>query len=199
MFNYYRMLKNGLFLIMIPPILVGVIALVVTKYWITSTYEASVSIVVENKVVENTSRYEDILASQALAKNIIIIAQSSEIKRTVVAAAAEAEVSEKVLTDSSHIELQNNSNIVAVTVKDTNPVRVAKLANLYGETLMKRAPEYVKNANLMILDKAVVPEIPDGPNMLLNVVGGFMLGFIGGLISAYVAEFMRMNNPKYAR
>ena len=199
MFNYYRMFKNGIFLIMIPPIILGVIALVVTKYWITPTFEASVSIVVENKAVENTSRYEDILASQALAKNIIIIAQSSEIKRTVAAEAADEAVSEKVLTDSTHIELQNNSNIVAVTVKDTNPARVAKLANLYADTLLKRAPEYVKNASLMILDKAVVPETADGPNMILNVAGGVMLGFILGLISAYVGEFMRMNNPKYAR
>lgn len=198
MFNYFRMLKNGIFLIMIPPIIFGVIALVVTKYWITPTYEASISIVVENKVLENVSPYEDILASQAFAKSVVIIAQSTEIKRNVAAVLAEASVTEKSLTSSTRVELENNTNIIGISVKDTDQVRVSKIANTYGETLMKRMPDYIKSVNLLMLDKAVVPDQPDGPSTLLNVLAGMMLGFIVGLTGAYILEFLRMNNPKYA-
>lgn len=198
MFNYFRMLKNGIFLIMIPPIIFGVIALVVTKYWITPTYEASISIVVENKVLENVSPYEDILASQAFAKSVVIIAQSTEIKRNVAAVLAEASVTVKSLTSSTRVELENNTNIIGISVKDTDQVRVSKIANVYGETLMKRMPDYIKSVNLLMLDKAVVPDQPDGPSTLLNVLAGMMLGFIVGLTGAYILEFLRMNNPKYA-
>ncbi len=199
MFNYYRMFQKGMAFILIPPILLGLIAFGITKLWIAPTYEAGISLVIENRAVENTSRYEDIMASQALAKGLIIIAQSTEIKRDVIAAVGDTSLNADYLTQNATIELINSTNVMSIAVKDTNPVRVAKLAQMYAETLMKRGPEYVKNANILVLDQAVVPQDPSGPNMLLNVAAGVMLGFIGGLTAAFIAEFRRENNPKYAR
>jgi len=198
MFNYFRMIRKGFFLIIIPPLLFGLIAFGVTKLWIVPTYEAGTSLVVENKEVDNTSPYEDILASQALAKSLIIIAQSAEIRRSVAADLADPGISEESLSKRSQVELANNTNIIIITVQDTDPVRVAKIAGKYAEVVAQRVPEYMSNVNVLILDQATVPQKAHGPRMLLNVGAGVMLGLILGLASAYIAEFMRENNPKNA-
>lgn len=198
MFNYFRMLRKGIFLIMIPPILFGLIAFGVTKLWIAPTYEAGTSLVVESKQVENASPYEDILASQAMAKSAIIIVQSSEIRRSVAAELGDPDITEGSLSKKAQVELANNTNIITINVQDTNPVRVAKIAGAYAETVVKRVPTYMKNINVLILDQAAVPQQAHGPRMLLNVGAGVMLGLIIGLISAYIAEFMRETNSRPA-
>jgi capsular polysaccharide biosynthesis protein len=195
MFNYLRMFRKGFYLIIIPPLLLGLLAFAVTKQWILPSYEAGTSVVVENKVTDNSRPYEDILASQALAKSFIIIAQSAEIRQNVASNLAEDSINAEALLKKTQLELANDTNIISITVKDSNPMRVAKIADIYADVLVKRVPEYMKNVNVLILDHAMVPEKAKGPQLLLNVAVGMMLGLMLGLISAYIGEFTRESRP----
>lgn len=196
MFNYYRMIKNSFLLIVILPILFGATALGVTKMLITPTYQATASVVIEGKTPETAGlRYEDILASAALAKNMIVIAQSLEFVQDVVTAVTDPAVDVEFLQNSALIELVNNSNVVAISITDSNPRRAAELANAYADVLVKKAPTYVRNANLQILDNAVIPIKTHSPNTKLNVAAGLFAGLLLALTIAYMSDFIKQNKP----
>lgn len=88
------------------------------------------------------------------------------------------------------VEILSNTELMSITVEDTNPVRAAEAANylaglLVDETLTVR--EFRGNP-AFVVEPAAVPDSPSSPNTILNLALGAFAGIAAGLGLAFFFE-----------
>jgi capsular polysaccharide biosynthesis protein len=86
------------------------------------------------------------------------------------------------------VTLLNNTELIKVTAKDTQPERAAELANLMAATFMEEVADIMKIENIQIIDMAEVPLEPVSPSVVLNFAVGGMLGLLLGVFLAIIIE-----------
>lgn len=93
---------------------------------------------------------------------------------------------EKKLTVSPVADTQ----IVEVSVEDTNPKRAADIANAIPKVFTKEVKRITKANNVEVIDKAIIPKDPIKPNKVMNIMISAVLGFMVSLFVIFLLEYM---------
>ena len=80
--------------------------------------------------------------------------------------------------------------IVNITVSGPDPKLARDLANAITDQTMMYVEGLTTVYNLTLLDPAVIPELPSKPTYLLNLVLGFIIGLMTGVLLAVMAEYL---------
>lgn len=75
------------------------------------------------------------------------------------------------------VEILPNTELMTINVEGADPVQVAQVANLLAAIIV----EENRGRNLTIVDMAVVPTDPSGPNSILFVAIGLIMGGAGSI------------------
>ena len=84
----------------------------------------------------------------------------------------------QTIRDNVSISTVDESRLINVSYRDTDPVLAAKVANELARQLTFTVIEVVGVENIRILDEALVPEKPVSPNKPLNIIISAMIGFM---------------------
>ena len=82
------------------------------------------------------------------------------------------------------------TTIVNITVSGPDPKLSRDLANAITDQTMMYVEGLTTVYNLTLLDPAVIPELPSKPTYLLNLVLGFIIGLMTGVLLAVMAEYL---------
>lgn len=187
MFSMGSLLKRQVAILILLPLLFGGAAFLFTRMVITPEYSATATVVVRVTSIDNQDmQYEEVLASQTLAKMVVGVAQSQDIAGKVSATLDDPALTADSLIDSAAFTLLPDSSIISVEYTDADANRAAKVANQYIDVLEAEVPTYYKGALLTHLDYATAPEFPSKPNAALNTLAAVLAGLATAVVWSYV-------------
>ncbi len=169
-------------------------ALVVTAYT-TPTYEATAQLLVSQgqaapRDQSSGESYQAVLLSERLTKTFsqMIVGRSLAEK---VMEKLKSPLSPESLMTKVSAEPVRDTQIIRITVTDTDPVRAKNLADTYAEEFIKMVNKSIPSSaliNLSMVEPATVPPSPVSPKPVLNAVLGFLIGIMASVGFAFLLE-----------
>ncbi len=182
-----RLLKLQIVAMVLLPLLFGGAGYHLTQVAVAPEFTSTATVVVRGTNSNSEDmQYEDVLASQTLAKMVVSVAQSREIAAEVSATFNDPTITPDRLMDSVKVTLLPDSSIVSIQYIDSQAERSARVANKYIDILEAEVPVYYKGAILTRLDYAVAPERPLKTNSVLNTLAAALAGLAFAMILAYM-------------
>lgn len=179
--NIISILKKNLGLIFLTTLLVSVVGTSYSMFVATPKYTASTQLIA--KVSNNDG---DSLAGQVQAANQM----STTLAQVLVSPTIIKDAKENLHINKSVSDIKKNLNVTAsqtsqvvtLTVTDTNAYTASDIANEISKVFIKKAPELMNVSNISILADAQPNTIPTSPNKKLIILGSVLAGFILGIL-----------------
>lgn len=180
--------KIRIFLITVLFIIIGI---VYTMFYVYPIYESFTRLLLATNTPKSDSYSvsEDAITTTDITLNSNLVAtyseliKSNKILRTVISNLG-LEENETQLMNTINVTAVSNTQVIKISVKNTNPVVAARIANEISAVFIETVKEYYGIENVHIVDEAEVSEIPYNINHLKDVA---IFGLIGLVLSfAYV-------------
>ena len=164
---------------------------IISFFLLSPVYETKTTLIVNTEQVNetNTITGDQLNVTQKLTLTYgEIIKSRTVIDEVIQALNLDMEYGEvsKMITVSPVKDTQ----IIAITVQDTNPQRAADIANTIPRVFTKEVKRITKANSVEVIDKAVVAENPIKPNKIMNIAIAGVLGVMIGLFIIFVLEYM---------
>jgi len=186
-----RMLEKWWFLLLMT-VIAGGIAFYITWQMITPVYTAQSTIFIgkDSTSVLDISM-EDLNMDSKLATDYKELINTRMItERVIKELALTTEVAE--LSKFVEIDLVNASRFMHISFTDPNPDLAKKIVNKYSDVLKEKAEDVVGVKNVQIVDYAIRPLEPSGPNLMKNTAVAALLGLM--LAIGIILLDMLLNN-----
>ncbi len=85
---------------------------------------------------------------------------------------------------------KTSTRMFRVSFQSSNPEFAADIVNYTCEVLLEKAEGIFGVKNAQIIDRALVPKYPNGPNRSKNVIIAAGVGFILGILIIFLIEFI---------
>ena len=176
-------------LIVICFLLVGAGATIGSKL-ITPLYKSTVLIQIAVRSGNNTSDYNNLLASDELVQTEAVLATSDSVLREVASHYPGLTVEQFAKEVTATPKL--NTQLFQIDVLDPSPKRAAALANDIAATLIKQQLQMTQQgtaqSNLLVVQPAQPGLNPVQPNVLLNTGAGLLTGVLLGMLLVVLFE-----------
>ncbi|WP_394238235.1 YveK family protein [Niallia oryzisoli] len=187
-----RMLRKRVGLILILTTLAVIAAGVMSYFVMPPIYQASTQLLV-NKTQSEQPLYSpgEVQTNLQLINSYNVIMKSPAILDQVIDELGidltVAELNEKMTVSS-----EEDSQVVNLTVQDTNPQMAADIANETAEVFREKIFTLMNIDNVNILSKAKVEQnpAPIKPKPLLNMALALVIGFMLGVGIAFILEYL---------
>ena len=169
-----------------------------TLLLITPTYNATVSMYVNNSSFSFGLERFSISASEMSASNYLVnsyvyILNSRTTLEDVIATAG-VPYTVKSLTKMIKSEIVPNTAAFNVTVTSTSPTEAELIANTIARILPERISEIIDGSNVRIVDYAIVPAQRSAPSFTKNTVIGFLFGGLVAVLFVIVKFLIDQRN-----
>ena len=190
--DIFKTLKKRWKLIFTLTLLAMAISAFISFVVLTPVYQSSTQILV-NQEKQNAEQInaQDIQANLQLINTYSVIMKSPAILNGVIDR-LNLNATAKQLTGQITVSSEQNSQVVNVTVSDTNPHRAVEIANTTAEVFQKEIKTMMNVNNVSILTPAAVDEnlAPVKPNPQLNIAIGLVIGLMLGVGLAFLLEYL---------
>ena len=151
-------------------------------------YSAEASIIVQ---VTSTgdSDYTNLLTGQRLVDTDTEIATSNKVLDELIVN-LDLDLTKEQLRSMISVAGVNDTLIIQLDVESTDAVLAKDVANEIVSIVKQLSTQYENLDNVEVLDVAQIPEVPSGPNRLLYVVVGILLGGMVGVGIVLSIEFL---------
>ena len=184
--DLFKLIRQHLALVVILPVVAAVATFGYTHLFMPNQYTATTSMY----VLATSQRYDyegestdltltnSLNASQQISKDVTSLVRSSRVKKE-----AAADLGLPNLNGYSiSVKSENNTRIITITVTGPNPQTAADIANSLAANVSSVAQEIMRIDSVNVIDEALAPTSPSGPNRLLYT----MVAFFAGLLTAVV-------------
>lgn len=169
-------------------------ALVVTAYT-TPTYESTAQLLVSQgqaapRDQSSGESYQAVLLSERLTKTFSQMIAGRSLAEKVMEK-LKSPLSPEGLMKKVRAEPVKDTQIIQITVTDTDPVRAKDLANAYAEEFIKMVNKSIPSSaliNVGTVEPAVIPHSPVKPKPVLNAVLGLLVGIMASIGFAFLLE-----------
>lgn len=186
----FAIIRNRLLIIILVTIGGGLLAFLITYFWVTPMYTASVSMYVTNN--ENRSDTAitngDLTASQGLVDTYIVVLESD----TLLSKTAEAlpySYSTEELRRMISAEAINNTEAFRIKVENADPKVAQTIANAVAKIAPDEIKRVVKAGSVEVIDYAKLPEKADWP-LERNTAIGLLAGLLVSILYAVLRSMM---------
>jgi len=163
----------------------SIISGVVTKVFMTPTFESSILLYTNNSKIQvdqilDTITDDDIRASRSqINTNIEILLSRETISR--IMEYAEMDITYENAREMISAYPGENSQMLRVVVESLDPTVAEKMANAIAAVLPVRIDEIIGQTSTKVVDYAVIASKPSAPSLRSNVMIGFMASFVVGV------------------
>lgn len=185
-----RIFKNGLWIMLISGVVCALVAFGYSKFFIQKTYMTTVKLYVETTASGNSS-YNDMSAynyAAALVNTYIEMFQTNNFYK-MVSENLDNKFEASEISSMLRFENKSETEVFSAIITGNSPEE----AKLVADSVADVAPGVIstlENANLKIVDHAVLPTQPASPNVLKNTVIFGALGLILAFIYVFVKELL---------
>lgn len=190
--DIWRILKKGKWYLISLPLAAMIISTIISFFVLTPKYEASATLMVGKSTEGQNAmmmQYNDILAANQLVKTYSQLVKSRSVVEKVIEF-EKLDVTYDQLSKNIDVKPVKDTQLIQVTVIDTNPERAALLANTTAAIFMGRVIEIMRASNVNIVDNAVPPQKPIKPNKKLNIAIAGLIGLMAALGVVFLMEFL---------
>lgn len=171
----------------------ALIAAVASYFLLTPKYESTSQFIVNQGKTEEENQYSvnDIKSNVEIINTYNVIITSNAILAKVVDD-LNLSYDTGTLEDKIDVSSEEDSQVVNVTVTDTDPDMAADIANSIVGTFKEDIPEILDVDNVSILTEATVKpdQSPVSPHPKLNIAIAIVLGGMVGVGLAFLLEYM---------
>lgn len=195
--DYFRIVLKRIWLIALTVVLICLLVGVYSVFIKKPVFEASTKIVVNQTPSQSTVNQIDL---NEINTNIQLINTYKEIIKTpaildeVVTNYPQFQLNAEQLSKMVNVNSVNNTQVMTVAVRDTSYVRAAEIANAISSVFQKEIPKIFNVQNVSILNQAKIdPPVrptPVEPNILLNMVIGFVVSLMLGIGISFLLEYL---------
>lgn len=170
-----------------------VLALGVSFVFMTPKYSATIDLLVNQKVDNSALQYNaqqaDLQAintyKDVLTKPVILSPVLKQVRQQDNYSGSLAD-----LENSVSISNETNSQVVSVTVTDTNAYTAADIANTIGKVFSTKIKKMMKINNVTVVTKAKADTSPVSPKIKLNCLIGFVVGALIGISLIVIRDLL---------
>lgn len=188
----FRILKKRKWLLISIPLAAAFISAVISFFVLTPIYRASTTMMVGKTYSGDNAvllQYQDLLAANQLVKTYSEIAKSRTVAEKVISKAG-LEITPEQFSEKVEVSPVKDTQLIEVSVEDSDPALAAKLANLTSNVFMVKVVEVMNVDNVKVVDAAVPPAEPIKPNKKLNIAIAGVLGLMAAVGLVFLLEFM---------
>ncbi|AZB45000.1 capsular biosynthesis protein [Bacillus sp. FJAT-42376] len=163
---------------------------IISYFYLTPVYEGSAQMLVnQSKNVSQLYNYNELQTNVQLINTYSVIIKNpaiiDEVKNRL-----NLDVSSADLTNQITVASEQNSQIITVTVKDSDPKRAADIANSVSTVFQSEIKNIMKVDNVRILSDAKINPAPVAPKKAMNVAIAFVVGLMAGVGLAFLLEYL---------
>lgn len=188
----FKTLKKRLLLIVLITVAAGLISSLVNYFVLTPIYQASTQILI-NQTKSNQTVYNsnEVQTNLQLINTYNVIIKSPVILDKV-ADELKLGLTAQQLNNEITVASEKNSQVVNISVQDTDPRQAALIANKTAEVFQKEISNIMKVDNVSILAKATVSNnpAPIKPKPLLNIALALVVGLFVSAGLAFLLEYL---------
>lgn len=186
-----NIIKKNIAVVLVVSLLCAVCSFFVTSFFIKKTYTATVKLYVSTDS-SGKSSYDDLNSYNYASKLVATYIQmlntnnfftdvSEELNQKYTASQLKSMISFKGVEDTEIFE---------ASVISDSPTESKKIADAVAATAPNTIAELLKNnAQLKIVDEAIVPKEPTSPSVSRNVIIAFLIGLVVSLVFAFVRDY----------
>lgn len=178
----FSVLLGRAFLIISAGIFFALSGLFVSKFVIPPKYESTTKIYILNKEENQTVTYSDVQISTQLTQDYAELIKSRRVLEEVIQRVHLTDVEYEDLYDVLRVDTPSDTRIVAITVKDKDPLMAMKIANCIREVASEHITDVMDIDAINIAETANVPTDKASPSVAKWTV-------ISGLAGAVVVAF----------
>ena len=197
--EYFAIIKKRFWIILLITVIAAVISGLISFFVLKPVYEANSTLIVNTEKNEDTQM---ITGDQFNVTQKLAVTYGEIIKSRVVL----EDVIKNLKLDTKYEELVNHitvspvkdTQIISISVQDTNPKKARDIANQIPKVFAKEAKRITKTNDIQVIDKATLPNNPIKPNKVMNILIAFVLGAMIGLFIVFLLEYLdnKMKTPQ---
>ena len=168
-------LIHNLALIISVGIMVALGAFLFTQLLVTPTYESTTKIYILNKQENASVTYSDIQLGTQLTKDYAELIQSRFVLEEVVQGMG-LDLTYEQMKEKVSVTTPTDTRILAITVKDSDPVMAMKMANAIREAAAVHIMNVMDIQAVNVAETANMPMKKSSPSVLKNTLIGGLLG-----------------------
>lgn len=168
------------------------VAGVISFFFLTPIYQASTQILVnQQKMEQQPFNSQDIQTNLQLINTYNVIIKSPAILSKVIET-LDLDTTTTALTEQITVSSEQNSQVVNISVQDSEAYRAVDIANTVAEVFQKEIKTLMKVDNVNILSPAIDVENPSPvkPNPYINMAIGALIGLMLGVGIAFLIEYL---------
>lgn len=175
----FGLLIDKLAIIVLAAILGAAIAFTYTKFLVSPVYQSKTQVYVTNNKLTTTDQINvnDLQSSNYLTKDYMILVKSNPVLDKVIADLG-LKMSTSELAGKIHVSTPTDTRILTIAVNDTDPIMAKKIADAVREASKAQIQAVMGIETVNTVEDAKLPENPVSPNTKMNVLIGFILGFV---------------------
>ena len=189
--EYFGIVKKRFWIIALITTIAIVVSGAISFFVLTPVYEAKSTLIVNTEKNEET---EMITGDQFSVSQKLTVTYGEIIKSRSVLEA----VIKNLNLDDSYEDLVNNitvspvkdTQIISISVQDTNKEKARDIANEIPKVFKKEAKRITKANDIQVIDKAILPQNPIKPNKMMNMAIAAVLGAMIGLFVVFLIEYL---------
>ena len=189
--EYFAIIKKRFWIIALLAIISALISGVISFFMLNPVYEAKSTLIVnadkqaETQIVTG----DQITVTQKLAVTYGEIIKSRAVLEEVIKNLKLNDEYED-LVKSVTVSPVQDTQIISISVQDTNPQKARDIANEIPKVFKKEAKRITKANDIQVIDKAILPQSPIKPNKMMNITIAAALGAMIGLFVVFLIEYL---------
>lgn len=186
----FRLVIKNIWVIALCAILVSGIALGYVAAFVTPTYQAEISMYINNSSNKNgVVNASDLSVALKLVTTYVNIVKSDSVLDQVIDELG-LDLSAAAVRGMLTAEAVDETEMFRVQITHKDPVMAAEIANTIGKIAPKKITEIIDGSSAKIVDMAKVPEKRSSPNYVRTMIVGFFLGAVLSAVFVVTRDFM---------
>ncbi|MCM3693166.1 YveK family protein [Neobacillus niacini] len=164
---------------------------IASYFIITPVYQASTQLLIsQSKDGQASYQLNEVQANLQLINTYNVIIKSPAILELVIKD-LKLDISVGELNEKITVQKEKDSQVVNLSVQDTDAATAAKIANKTAEIFKSEIVKIMSVDNVSVLAKADVSENPTpvNPKPLLNILVALFIGLVAGIGLAFILEY----------
>ena len=189
--EYLSIIKKKWFIMAILCVVCVAASTVYSFFIAKPVYQAETTLIVKTEKAEgtNTVTSDQIKTTQQLAVTYGEIIKSRKVLDDVIKN-LDLDESYGQLSGKISVSTVSDTQIIKISVKDTNKSNAKKIANEIPKVFTKEAIRIADANGVEVIDKAQTPVNPVSPNKKMNILIAGVLGIMIGLFIIFIIEFL---------
>ena len=185
-----QLMRMHLKLVILLPIVCALAMGVYSYAFMANTYTASTSMYVLAKQTsansDNAANYSNLNASQMLANDVSTLLKSDRIA---------ADTVKNLHLDSlkgysTKVTSETTSRVITLSVTGSDPDTSAAIANEMASNVSKVAQQVMDVQSVNVIDQAVSPSSPSGPNRSMYIAVALLAGLFIAIVIVVVSDML---------